>query len=250
MEGGGGGVRFTGPGDWVTLDGVAKGTSGFDLGNGTVRVIGARMDSAHHTDAYFADELGLGANGASRVTNLGNYSGNPSFVGYVGEVIAYDRELSDNEMKQVENYLVAKWKDASWTEGNPPTESEQGLAGGTLSVASGASATVASGMSVGFLSGAGTLVGDVTADGFDVTVKPDGTTDTLTVNGTVTLDGTAYLRANNPENLQNGVFGTFLQATGIVGRFADSNLEKPNGWLVTSTKAQVFRSSGTVLIFR
>ena len=120
----------------------------------------------------------------------------------------------------------------------------------SLSVASGASATVASGMSVGFFSGAGTLVGDVTANGFDVTVKPDGTTDTLTVNGTVTLDGTAYLRVNNPENLQNGVFGTFLQATGIVGRFADSNLEKPNGWLVTSTKAQVFRSSGTVVIFR
>ena len=234
----------------MTLDGVAKGTSGFDLGNGTVRVIGARMDSAHHTDAYFTDELGLGANEATRVTNLGNYSGNPSFVGFVGEVIAYDRALSDNEMKQVENYLIAKWKDASWTEGNPPTESEQGLAGGTLSVASGASATVASGMSVGFLSGAGTLVGDVTADGFDVTVKPDGTTDTLTVNGTVTLDGTAYLRVNNPENLQNGVFGTFLQATGIVGTFAGSNLEKPNGWSVSSTTARVFRSSGTVLIFR
>ena len=83
-----------------------------------------------------------------------------------------------------------------------------------------------------------------------MTVKPDGTTDTLTVDGTVTLDSTAYLRVNNPENLQNGVFGTFLQATGIVGRFVDSNLEKPNGWSVTSTKAQVFRSSGTVLIFR
>ena len=250
VEGNGGGVRFTGPKDWVSLDGVRKDANSLPLGSGTVRVIGARMDPANHTEAYFRDELGLGTEGATRATTLGNYSGNPSFVGYVGEVIAYDRALSDNEMKQVENYLIAKWKDASWTEGNPPVESEQGLAGGTLSVASGASATVASGMSVGFLSGAGTLVGDVTADGFDVTVKPDGTTDTLTVNGTVTLDGTAYLRVNNPENLQNGVFGTFLQATGIVGRFADSNLEKPNGWLVTSTRAQVFRSSGTVLIFR
>ena len=250
VEGNGGGVRFTGPKDWVSLDGVRKDANSLPLGSGTVRVIGARMDPANHTEAYFRDELGLGTEGATRATTLGNYSGNPSFVGYVGEVIAYDRALSDNEMKQVENYLIAKWKDASWTEGNSPVESEQGLAGGTLFVASGALATMASGMSVGFLSGAGTLVGDVTADGFDVTVKPDGTTDTLTVNGTVTLDGTAYLRVNNPENLQNGVFGTFLQATGIVGRFADSNLEKPNGWLVTSTRAQVFRSSGTVLIFR
>lgn len=250
VEGGGGGVRFTGPGDWVTLDGVAMGTSGFDLGNGTVRVIGARMDSAHHTDAYFTDELRLGANGATRATNLGNYSGNPSFVGYVGEVLAYDRELSDNEMKQVENYLIAKWKNASWTEDDPPAESEPGFAGGALSIASGASATVADGTSVGVLSGGGSLAGNVTAFGFDVTVKPDGTTDTLTVNGTVTLDSTAYLHVNDAQNLQNGVFGTFLQATGIVGRFADSNLEKPNGWSVSRTRARVFRSSGTVLIFR
>ena len=208
------------------------------------------MDSVHHTDAYFTDELKLGANGATRGTNLGNYSGNPSFVGYVGEVIAYDRALSDGEMRQVENYLIAKWKDASWTEGNPPSESEPGFAGGALSIASGASATVADGTSVGVLSGGGSLAGNVTASGFDVTVKSDGTTDTLTVDGTVTLDSTAYLHVNDAQNLQNGVFGTFLQATGIVGRFADSNLEKPNSWSVTSTKAQVFRSSGTVMIFR
>jgi hypothetical protein len=213
-------------------------------------VIGARMDPANHTEAYFTDELGLGTGGATRTTNLGNYSGNPSFVGYIGEVIAYDRVLSDSEMKQVENYLIAKWKDASWTEGNPPVESEPGLAGGALSVASGASVAVPDGTSVGILSGGGSLAGNVTADGFEVTVKPDGTTDTLTVNGTVTLDSTAYLHVNDAQNLQNGVFGTFLQATGIVGRFADSNLEKPNGWSVTSTKAQVFRSSGTVVIFR
>ena len=250
IEGGGGGVRFTGPKDWVSLDGERKDAGGLALWDATVRVIGARMDPANHTEAYFRDELGLGTEGATRATILGNYCGNQTFVGYVGEVIAYDRALSDGEMKQVENYLIAKWETASWTEGNPPAESEQGLAGGTLSVASGASATVASGTSVGILSGAGTLVGDVTADGFDVTVKPDGATDTLTVNGTVTLDGTAYLRVNNPENLQNGVSGIFLQATGIVGRFADSNLEKPNGWSVTSTKAKVFRISQTVLIFR
>lgn len=250
IEGNGGGVRFTGPKDWVTLDGVRKDADSLPLGTGTARVIGARMDPANHAEAYFRDEIGLGTEGATRATTLGNYCGNQTFAGYVGEVIAYDRALSDNEMKQVENYLIAKWKDASWTEGNPPVESEQGLAGGTLSVASGASVAVPDGTSVGVLSGGGSLAGDVTADGFDVTVKPDGTTDTLTVNGTVTLDGTAYLRVNNPENLQNGVFGTFLQATGIVGRFADTNLEKPNGWSVTSTKAQVYRSSGTVLIFR
>lgn len=250
IEGGAGGVRPTGPGDWVSLDGVSKGTAGLALGDGTVCVIGARLELANHVEAFFVNELGLGTDGATRATVLGKYYGNPSFVGYIGEVVAYDRALSDSEMKQVENYLIEKWKTASWTEGNPPDESESGLVDGTLSVADGATVAVADGTEVGTLSGAGTLSGDVTADGFEVTVKVDGTTDTLTVDGTVTLGDTAYLQVNNPQNLQNGVFGTFLQAEGITGRFSGSNLEKPNGWRVTTTKAQVFRSSGFKIILR
>ena len=250
VEGGNGGVRFTDSKDWVSLDGERKDAGGLALWDATVRVIGARMDPANHTEAYFRDELGLGTEGATRATTLGNYCGNPSFIGYVGEVIAYDRALSDSEMRQVENYLIAKWKTATWTEGNPPAESEQGLAGGALSVVSGASVAVPDGTSVGILSGGGSLAGDVTADGFDVTVKPDGTTDTLVVDGTVTLASTAYLHVNDAQNLQDGVYDTFLQATGIVGRFADSNLEKPNGWSVSSTRARVFRSSGCTLIIR
>ncbi len=46
----------------------------------------------------------------------------------------------------------------------------------------------------------------------------------LTVDGTVTLDSTAYLHVNDAQNLQNGVFGTFLQATARVFRSSDSAL--------------------------
>ena len=41
---------------------------------------------------------------------LGNHAGaTRTFGGYFGEFIIYNRALSDNEIKRVENYLKAKW---------------------------------------------------------------------------------------------------------------------------------------------
>ena len=103
----------------------------------------------------------------------------------------------------------------------------------------------------GTLGGGGSVTGDISVrNGFDVTVKPDGTTDTLVVDGAVALGPDAVLNVINPGNLQNGVFATFLSATSITGTFAGSNLEKPNGWSVSKTSAKVYRSAGTVLVFR
>jgi hypothetical protein len=52
----------------------------------------------------------------------------------------------------------------------------------------------------------------------------------------------------NPDNIQSGVFGTFLSATSITGTFAGSNLEKPNAWRVTATEAKVYRVAGTIIL--
>jgi hypothetical protein len=52
----------------------------------------------------------------------------------------------------------------------------------------------------------------------------------------------------NPDNIQSGVFGTFLAATSITGTFAGSNLEKPNAWRVTATEAKVYRVAGTIIL--
>ncbi|MDD4018538.1 MAG: autotransporter-associated beta strand repeat-containing protein [Kiritimatiellae bacterium] len=253
IESGGSYVRPTDANDWVHMDGVSYGNNSLPMGDKVPRVISFRFEAAHHTAAYMADVLGLGTENPSRNTLIGCYTGNPAFVGYVGEVIAYDRELGDDEMRRVENYLYRKWKTLSWTEGNPPPEAEDGsvFADGTLALAAGGSVTVAGGLTVGTLSGGGSVAGDLTVtDGFDVTVKPDGTTDTLAVDGDVTLGPDAYLRVYNPGNLQNGVFGTFLSATSITGTFAGSNLEKPNAWRVTANEAKVYRFEGTVLFIK
>ena len=252
LESGGGFVRPTDPQDWVHMDGVSYGNDAIALGDKVTRVISARLEAAHHRGTSFRDALGLDAENPTRCTVLGSYVGNPAFVGRVGEVIAYDRELSDDEMRRVEAYLMRKWKTLEWTEGHAPASyGETGLADGALSLLPGAALDVSGGATFGTLGGGGSVTGDISVrNGFDVTVKPDGTTDTLVVDGAVALGPDAVLNVINPGNLQNGVFATFLSATSITGTFAGSNLEKPNGWSVSKTSAKLYRSAGTVLVFR
>ena len=100
------------------------------------------------------------------------------------------------------------------------------------------------------LAGAGAISGNVSADGFEVTVKPNGTVDKLTVDGTVTFNAGAHLQVNDFSYLVNGNFETFLDATDSVGTFATSNLEKPCGWTLRDGRGQVYRSNGFSIIFR
>ena len=124
--------------------------------------------------------------------------------------------------------------------------------GGNVTVASGATLTAAAGLplAVGTLSGAGAISGNVSADGFEVTVKPNGTVDKLTVDGTVTFNAGAHLQVNDFSYLVNGNFETFLDATDNVGTFATSNLEKPYGWTLRNGRGQVYQTNGFMLIFR
>ena len=145
----------------------------------------------------------------------------------------------------MENYLLAKWTGSGAPVANTTV-------GGMVSVAENATLTVAGGapLTVGSLSGGGAITGDVAADGFEVTVKPNGTADKLTVDGTMTFASGAFLQVNNPEYLANNNFVTFLEATGIAGTFAGSNLTRPCGWRLGNGCGQVFRSNGFAIIFR
>ena len=190
---------------------------------------------------------GAGRAAPEKTYVFGSYVGNLSrcFIGWICEAIAYDRCLSESERKQVENYLIAKWKGAGAIAANTAV-------GGDLTVASGATLTAAAGQSldVGTLSGAGAISGNVSVDGFEVTVKPNGTVDKLTVNGTVTFNAGAHLQVNDFNYLVNGNYETFLDATDNVGTFATSNLEKPYGWTLRNGHGQVYQANGFMLIFR
>ena len=163
------------------------------------------------------------------------------FIGWICESIAYSRILSDAERVQVENYLMAKWKGA----GAIPAANTR--VGGSATVASGATLAASGGAALAFdtLSGGGAISGNVTvSEGFEVTVKPGGTTDTLKVVGNVMIGQDAFLQVFNSENIVSGVTGTFLQATGIDGTFGGSNLVKPSRWRVSDTDAVIYRSNG------
>lgn len=139
LNAGSGYVRPSGPDDWFYVDGTAVGQNEFDMGDGVPRVISMRLNEYPGSEARYDTFLGLGLENPTRVTLLGSYSGNPSFIGYVGEVIAYDRLLSDDEMRRVDAYLMTKWKTATWTEGAPPAETGAAFASGAnLAVAGGA----------------------------------------------------------------------------------------------------------------
>jgi len=236
-------VRPTASTDRVRMDG---GTS-YDFGQNTVRVFSARFES---TDTSFFSTIGLESPVPTRTTALGAYTGNPGLEGYVGEVIAYDRVLSDSEMLQVEGYLANKWKKTAWTAGDPPAETTGTFAGGALSVGAGASASVPDGTSVGVLSGGGTLTGDVTATGFDVIVKPDGTTDTLTVDGALTLDPASVLTVTGLPYLKNNLPDIFLHATSLMGAFGSTNLAKPYYHRLQGGDGILFRSTGCTVFVR
>ena len=190
---------------------------------------------------------GSGRTAPSKTYALGSYhsSYERCFIGWLCEVIAYDRRLSDAERRQVENYLMAKWMGAGEIAANTTV-------GGKVMVASGATLTAAAGspLAVGTLSGAGAISGTVSADGFEVTVKPNGTVDKLTVNGTVTFNAGAHLQVNDFSYLVNGNYETFLDATDNVGTFATSNLEKPYGWTLRNGRGQVYQANGFTIIFR
>ncbi len=190
---------------------------------------------------------GEGRSAPQKQYTFGSYHGSSDrcFIGWVFEAIAYDRCLTDAERRQVENYLLAKWTGS----GAPVVNTS---VGGTVTVAENTTLTVAGGtpLAVGTLSGGGAITGDVVADGFEVTVKPNGTADKLTVDGTMTFASGAFLQVNNPEYLANNNFVTFLEATGIAGTFAGSNLTRPCGWRLGNSRGQIFRSNGFAIIFR
>lgn len=121
------------------------------------------------------------------VMHFGAYGQSSQFAGGVklGEIILFDRALSDQEMDCVENYLAKKWFGIDV----PGYVS----AAGSVAVDPGAVLTVlGDGFSAGALSGGGVVNGDVSlVPGGVIAAELDGegAVRTLTVNGTLTVGG-------------------------------------------------------------
>lgn len=236
VEGVGGGVRYGGLGDYVSLDGAVMRDDALALGAGTVRVLATRLDPANHDDlaAFLRDR------GSDRLpTALGAYFGNGAFVGAVGEVIAYDRALTDDEMARAERYLMAKWQETAWSEGAPPAEAEAGLAPTAALRIEGAQGC--------------TLTGNVALDG-PLVVDAQGAASLapIVVAGDLALGADARVVVRNYQNLPRGPRQTALRVAGTVtGAFAEvEGLSHPWAWRRAGNDWFLIYSSGTVLLFR
>lgn len=231
-----GGVRYGGMGDYVSLDGAVRRDEELSLGAGAVRILATRLDPANHADlaAFLRDR------GVDRFpTALGAYCANGAFVGAVGEVIAYDRALTDDEMARAERYLVAKWKAAAWSEGQPPAETEDGFAPGAALRIEGAQGCA--------------LAGNVALDG-PLVIDAQGATSLtpIVVAGDLALGAGARVEVKNYRNLPRGTRQTALRVTGTAtGDFAAvAGLESPWAWRRAGNDWFLIYASGTVLLFR
>ena len=201
------GARYGSVGDYVSLDGVVCRDDALTLGAGTVRVLATRLDPANHADmTAFLNERGS----LEHPTGLGYYSvWNGAFEGAVGEVIAYDRALTDDEMTRVERYLVAKWKGAAWTEGWPPAEEESAFA-------------PSAGLTLAGAQGGGTIAGDIAFDGtFVIDAQGETTLAPIVIRGSLTLGENARVEVRNLKKLRRGARHAVLRVEGAVtGDFA------------------------------
>ena len=192
---------------------------------------------------------------------FGNFKNQPVWIGrgyhrgvhaWFGEVIGYDRLLSEAEVADVEAYLKNKWFTVGPAEGGLPAlaaDTSVSLKnGGTLDLG-GAAATMDS---LYTDATGGSFVGDVTLTG-TLTVDVRGAqtiASPLTVDGDLTLSD-AEVNFLNYTNIEPERWQTFLTATGTAtGDFARDNLTGPYLCRKSGSSYALVHSSGMMIIFR
>ena len=171
---------------------------------------------------------------------------------WFGEVIGYNRLLSEAEVADVEAYLKNKWFTVGPAEGAVPALGEDTAVslknGGTLDLG-GAAATVDS---LYTDATGGSFVGDVTLTG-TLTVDVRGAqaiASPLTVDGDLTLSD-AEVNFLNYTNIEPERWQTFLMATGTAtGDFTRDNLTGPYRRRKAGSSYALVHSSGVMIIFR
>lgn len=171
------------------------------------------------------------------------------YFGDIGEVLAYDHLLSEEEVRNVEAYLSAKWL----TDGGLDTSDAIFSQTGQLILTNNVTVDLGgSSQSIHNLSGGGSIQnGNVTLDGtLTLQVSSDGTCDQIIVDGTLALNQT-ILNVQGIEFLDKAQSHTILTTTGVLtGTFSATNLPKAWTVKVTETGAMLIPYRGTVLFLK
>ncbi len=165
-------------------------------------------------------------------TTLARYGEN--FTGGIdyGEVIVYNRSLTPEERRNVEAYLLKKWRGIDVHPENAPSKT------GTLSLASGATLALAEG------AGLAAQGGISVADGATIALElgaPNGTAP-LTATGTASFTGAATIKVDF-----DGEYGTYplVSADAVSGSLSSISLQLPAS---AKDKASLLLSGGNVVL--
>jgi autotransporter-associated beta strand protein len=202
-----------------------------------------------NTPYVFCGQTSLPKTSAQNVLGQYHPTANRGYIGDIGEVLAYDYALSEEEVRYVEAYLTAKWLTNGGLDTSDVIFSQTGRLILTNSVVVDLGGTR---QTIHNLSGSGSFQnGSLTLDGtLTVQVTSDGTCDQINVDGSLALSqtilnvqGLAYLDKTQPH--------TILTATGnIAGTFAAANLTKAWTVKVTETSATLVPYGGTAILLK
>jgi len=188
---------------------------------------------------------------ASLFTTVGNYwfsQSNPrNYRGEIGELLVYNRTLSENEREQVEEYLMDKWLSGVLPKYNLPEGVAIELSNGGVLNLNGDNHTVAT---VILGAGGGSVVnGTLTVtDTLVITVNPDGSTDPLDL-GNVVFGPNVKLIINGMEYAKGAIDLFSAASLAPLPPFDKENL--PKGWNVSYRNGLCRISHGaTILILR
>lgn len=221
--------------------------------NGTAKPL-TYAQYAAPVDQFFCLTLRLAPDHSASTANhgIGRYNGNGAKHRF-GEVIVYERNLTDGEIADVEAYLMGKWGIA----GTAPVTNDTVLKGtGTVALSDGATVDLDGGaITLSSLKAdgtGGTFRGDVTLNGdFTVDVQGAAALVPYVVDGDLTIGSASVATVLNWMNLKKGPFHEALKATGAVsGDFARVEGVRSGLWQHRGNVWGLLRSLGLMLMVR
>lgn len=169
------------------------------------------------------------------------------FRGAIGEVIAYDRMLTEVERNQLEHYLALKWRTPGYA-----VNTEAFAAGSEITLSAGANLDLRGApLVVARLSGGSEVTGDVTVtDTYTVTLDENGgCPNPLMVTSDLTFSGCELVVVGTLKNTKNKV--KIAEAGGTLFGIPIWNAPQPGCQVLTEGNAvYLYKNLGTVINLR
>ena len=196
---------------WNGYHGIPSLVNAINNGTAVFRRNGVQICPTNTPFLRGPERLTFAYNSGRKADHLCGYGQSLSYYGGLkyGEVALYDRRLTDDELNAAEAYFAKKWFDIDTPGYGSAANAVSVAAGSTLEI-------VGDDFSATSLSGGGTIDGDAALVSGGTLVVPvaSGAMPTLSVTGSLSIDGGTIALTGDTEHLPVGTF-TLLSADAI-----------------------------------